>query len=219
MKTRANVAGSASGKGAEPAGGIRRLLGYGGVAAVVVGGVATGVVLGAATGDNEPTPERSPLYSVRIPSSSRQVGVPLADAGCSEVTEPELQPSRVLAPEESHPPYSSTPPTSGPHSIGSLNAAIYWIPHEPEAVVANLAEGDVVVWHTGFDTREEQNELKGLFAHFRSEEILAVPGDPLGLKHPIVLTAWGKLQECQRFSGQAIERFFNEHKGLGPGLG
>jgi hypothetical protein len=189
---------------------------YAGVAAIVAGGLAAGTLLGSLTRE-QPTSERSPLYSVKIPSSSRQVGVPLQDAGCSEVQEPKVQPSQVVVPDEEHEPYSSTPPTSGAHYAVPMSPAIYWAPDDPEAAVANLAVGDVVVWHSGFDTLEEQNEMKGLFVYFRSEDILAVPGDDLGLRGRIVLTAWGKLQVCEEFSGEAIHRFFDEYRGQGPG--
>ncbi|HEV3474368.1 MAG TPA: DUF3105 domain-containing protein [Actinomycetota bacterium] len=188
------------------------------MAAVIAAGVTAGALAGTLTGGGESEEASGPRFTVPIPTSSRQVGVPIDEAGCTDVREPEIQPSRIIAPEEKHPPYSSVPPTSGPHYVGPLSAAIYWVPNDPEALVANLAQGDIVVYHTGFDEIKEQNELKGLFVYLHSEEILATPGEPLGLKHPIVLTAWGKLQECEQFSGEAIHRFFDKYRGLGPGF-
>jgi hypothetical protein len=215
MGTRVDPAGTGP-AGQESAEKRRRLIGYAGVAAVVVAGVSVGAIAASIT--DQASEETAPARAVFLPSRADQVGVSLDEAGCSDVEEPAIQQSRIIQVDEQHPPYTSTPPTSGPHYLGALSAGIYWIAHDPEAVVANLAEGDVVVWHTGFDTRKEQDELKGLFVLFKSNEIVAVSGEDLGLEQPIVLTAWGKLQECEKFSGEAIADFFEKYRGLGPGF-
>jgi hypothetical protein len=215
MGTRVDPAGTGPAERERAAGRRRKLIGYAGVAAVVVAGVGVGAIAASISDQSE---EPAPTRTVFLPSRVDQVGVSLDEAGCSEVEEPAIQQSRIIQVDEQHPPYTSTPPTSGPHYLGALSAGIYWVPHDPEAVVANLAEGDVVVWHTGFDTRKEQDQLKGLFVLFKSNEIVAVSGEELGLEQPIVLTAWGKLQECEKFSGEAIADFFEKYRGLGPGF-
>ena len=189
-------------------------------AAVLVGGIGAGFLVSLARDeDPEPAPEKT-VRSVDLVTRVDQVGVPPGKAGCSEVEEPKVQPAEVFFGTEegvTHPPYSSTPPTSGWHYLEPIDEAIYYQPHDPEALVANLAEGDVVVYHTGL-TDAARDELIGLFVLFESNFILAVPGDDLGLEDEIVLTAWGKLQRCERLSGEAIESFFYRYRGQGPGL-
>jgi hypothetical protein len=185
---------------------------------VAVGAVAAAVGVAAALATGGAQPSEPPGRVVKIPTRFDQIGVPADEAGCSPVRSPKVQPNAVVSSAEpEHPPYSSTPPTSGWHFFDPLPAAGYLLPHDPEAVVANLADGDVAVWHVGL-TEEERQDLIGLFVLLKSEYILAVSGEELGLDHKIVLTAWGKLQECEQLSGPVIARFFERYRGLGPGL-
>lgn len=186
---------------------------------IAVGAVAAAVGVAAALATGGAQPPEPPGTTAKLPTKIAQIGVPADQAGCSPVRSPEIQPAvEVDGADAKHPPYSSTPPTSGWHLVHPLPPAGYLTPHDPEFVVANLAEGDVAVWHVGL-TEKERQDLIGLFVLLKSEYILAVSGEELGLDHKIVLTAWGKLQECEKFSGQAIARFFNRYRGLGPGLG
>jgi hypothetical protein len=187
--------------------------------AVVVTGLAAGF-LGATAIREIPSREDRPGFDLGpVPRRLDLIGVPAEEAGCSDVESPPVQKTRIISPDQKHRPYTSTPPTSGAHFLTPLPAAIYYTPHVPEQVVSNLAVGDVVVWHTGvFTTEAKRNHLLGLFLLYRSEELVAVEGGELGLEDPIVLTAWGKLQRCERFSGQAVADFFERYKGRGPGI-
>jgi hypothetical protein len=187
------------------------------IALIAVGALVGGIVAASLATGPEDVPEPTDGIVVELPQSVSEVGVPLAEAGCSGVESPTIQGSRIVNPEEKHVAYSSKPPTSGPHYLGPLDPAIYWIPNDPEAVVSNLAVGDVAVWHTGL-TPDQQTELKGLFVLLHSEDILATAGDDLELEDEIVLTAWGKLQRCNRLSGEAIADFFQRYRGGGPGI-
>jgi hypothetical protein len=190
------------------------------VGAVVVTGLAAGFLAATLAPDDPSGEDRGgALNPGPIPRRLDLIGVSREEAGCSDVESPPVQRTRIVVPDQKHPPYSSTPPTSGPHFLSALPAAIYFQPHQPEQVVSNLAQGDVVVWHTGVaTTQEKRNQLIGLFLLYRSEELVAVEGSDLGLEDPIVLTAWGKLQRCERFSGEAVADFFERYKGRGPGI-
>jgi hypothetical protein len=186
---------------------------------VIVAGLGVGALAaGVFRGDPEVAPTPESINEVFIPSTATEVGVPAGEAGCSDVESPEVQDPYVVQVDEKHDPYTSTPATSGAHYAGPLSPAIYWIEHDPEAIVANLAQGDIVMYHNGYDKREEQDVIKGLFVYFASEEIMAVPGDHLNLDGEIVLTSWGKIQTCEKLSGEAVEQFFFENRGRAPGL-
>lgn len=163
-----------------------------------------------------PTPTPSPEVSVvPIPQNPSDVGVPLAEAGCTEVIEPPIQKAVEVGDGEEHPEYSSNPPTSGWHHRSPIPPALYYVPAPPEAMVAAMAKGDVIMWHTGL-TYEETQDLHGLFIYFEDEAITGTSGEDLGLKDPIVMTAWGKLQRCEEISGEAIATFFETYRGNGP---
>ena len=186
---------------------------------VLVAG-AIGVLTWSALSDgsSEPTPAPSPTPSpevsvLPIPQSPSEVGVPLAEAGCTPVEEPRLQRLRLTSTDE-HPEYSSNPPTSGWYQ-GPPPPALYYVPIGPEPAVGAMAKGDVIVWHTGL-TYDETQLLHGLFIYFKDEAITGASGEELGLEEPIVLTAWGKLQRCEKISGEAIATFFTTHRGKGP---
>ena len=198
-----------------------------GVALLVTGGVAAAAVLSG--GEPEPSPSPSPslspspsptqppVFSFVVPDDPSEVGAPLAEAGCGPVQQPELQKPTEVKPGDKHPPYSSTPPTSGAHYPDGPGGGVFFVPHDPEAVVASMARGDVVVWHTGF-SKGMRNDLIGLLTYFESDFLMAQPGDEMKLDHEMVLTAWGHLQECEEFSGEAVEQFFLNYRGRGPGL-
>jgi len=165
--------------------------------------------------DGEPNGLPSPSYTVQLPSTIEEAGVPPSEAGCGELERPEEQDNVVISPGDSHPPYSSSPPTSGWHFLGSVSPALYYQPIQPENLVTNLAEGDVVIWHTGLSD-DELLDLKGLMVLFASEQVVGVPGDTLSLEHSIVLTAWGRLQRCEKLSGPVVHQFIERFVGKGP---
>lgn len=190
----------------------------GGLAATVLGGEDSPQPETAPSPQTAPSPETtpSPDYTYQLPKTIREAGVLASQAGCSEVETPKDQGSHQVETGEKHPPYSSTPPTSGWYRLGSLTPALYYVPTaDNETLVRNMAEGDVIIWHTGL-SKGELEDLKGLMVLLKSEQLLGVPGKKLGLEEKIVLTAWGRLQRCEELSGEAIEDFFERFRGQGP---
>lgn len=193
-------------------------------ALVALGAAGGGLTWSLLSGDEappEPTPSPtatpSPDVSVLpIPQNPSEVGVPLSEAGCGDVEEPRDQ-GLHLATGTEHPGYSSNPPTSGWYQAPPP-PALYYIPIGPEAAVGAMAKGDVIVWHTGL-TFPETQLLHGLFIYFEDEAITGTSGEDLRLEDPIVLTAWGKLQRCEKISGEAIATFFETYRGDGPLVG
>lgn len=191
---------------------------------VLVAIVGGGLLASAALRDETPEPAAAPSPGATpspegsvlpIPQSPSDVGVPLEDAGCTQVIEPKDQGAHQIGQRGEHPPYSSTPPTSGWYAAEPVPPALYYIPVPPEAALSTLVRGSVVVWHTGLTPAEEEL-LHGLFIYFEDEGITGASGEDLGLKEPIVLTAWGKLQRCDEISGEAIATFFTTYRGQGP---
>jgi hypothetical protein len=157
----------------------------------------------------------SPDYTYELPQSFAEAGVPADEAGCSAVDSPPDQGAHQVEQGENHPPYNSTPPTSGWYSVGALTPALYYVPFDPEVLVRNMAEGDVVIWHSGLSEPELQ-DLKGVMVLLESEQLVGLPYSKQGLEQKIVLTAWGHIQRCEELSGEVIAEFFDRYVGRGP---
>ncbi|MGH2711101.1 MAG: DUF3105 domain-containing protein [Actinomycetota bacterium] len=185
--------------------------------AVAIGGIAA-VVAGDDLESKPPSIAAGPTldYTVDIPKAIDEAGVPASEAGCSDIETPPDQGSHQVDLGEGHPAYSSTPPTSGWYTLAGLTPALYYSPiSEPEALVRNMAEGGVVIWHSGL-TEQELGDLKGAMVLLESDQLVGLPGDDFGLDQKIVLTAWGHLQRCDEVSGEAIAVFFEQFVGKGP---
>lgn len=111
-----------------------------------------------------------------------------------------------------HTSYNTIPPTSGPH-IGSIAS---WGIHDEqiadEIQTHNLEDGGVIVHYDPERVSAELiDELKDIVRSYSSSLIL----EPYeGLNTPIVLTAWGKIDELESFDEQRIKDFINAYRGI-----
>jgi hypothetical protein len=137
------------------------------------------------------------------PRADRSPGPP---GDCEPVERPKNMGRRELTLGEEPPgEYGSNPPTSGWYIPRPATPAFYGSALSPQVLVANLAQGDVVVWYSGMSP-DEAWELEALQEVFGGQ-LIVVPGDQLKLKDPVVITAWGALQRCDGINADAITRF------------
>jgi hypothetical protein len=144
-----------------------------------------------------------------------KVGVSEAAAGCSAVREHEEQPADHIAVGEQHPPYSSDPPTSGPHFEQPAVAQFYSEPLPPEQVVHNLEHGQIVIWYS---TDAPEGVVDNIQTVVRQEPTatLAVPYPGVPEDKTFVLTAWGASMACEQVSQVAVNEFRTTYQGKGP---
>lgn len=181
------------------------LIGTGIAGLVALAGV---LVLNLTSGDDNkpPEPTVSPL------AFAEDAGVPYAQAGCEDAETPSYQGHQEVMPGDEHPPYSSKPPTSGWYLIVRPQAGFYRIPLPVERIMNIPANGGVAIWTSEAEAFEVQRFMikagrDDVIANVWSDEV------PTG----VVFTAWGVMQRCEKFSGQAASAFLATY-GTGKAL-
>jgi hypothetical protein len=174
-------------------------IGVGLVAAIVVIGLAMG--LGGAFNPQAPKPVAEAA---------------LNGATCGDIqTFPTLSRDHI-APNQSHPPYSSNPPTSGWHWANPQDWGIYTTPQVQEQLVHNLEHGGIVVQYNNLSSTDTQH-LTDLVQRDSYHMVLApYPGLPDGVR--VALTAWDHLQTCAGVDDNTIQGFTNAFRNKGPEL-
>lgn len=123
-----------------------------------------------------------------------------------------------LSPEQSHAPYTSNPPTSGPHNPNPANWGIYDQPVADETLVHNLEHGGIVINYNCPDgCAELAQQLKDLAGTYRSKIVLA-PRPNKDVANRITLVAWTWLDGFNDFDAGRIKAFIAAHKDRGPEL-
>jgi|TARA_Y100000031_G_scaffold142188_1_gene171484 hypothetical protein len=118
-----------------------------------------------------------------------------------------------VAPGQTHPPYNTTPPTSGWHYEGTARWGIYSQTIPDELQVHNLEHGGILVQYSCDDCPELVAQLEGVVKHYRSKVILATYPD---MPQRIALTAWGRIAELSVFDEDTIVSFIEAYRNKGP---
>jgi hypothetical protein len=113
-----------------------------------------------------------------------------------------------------HPfPYSTNPPTSGPHNPSPLPWDIYDTPQDDESIVHSLEHGGVIVSYHPSLAPAVVARLRALVELYPEEVILAPrPANDV----PIALTSWGRLQKFAEYDEPAIQNFIDRNRAHGP---
>ena len=112
--------------------------------------------------------------------------------------------------DDPHPPYSSDPPTSGPHLPYLAPWGIHTRPIAKELQVHNLEDGGVMVQYN-CDCPELVEKLTALVKRYPDHVILApYPG----MKSKIALTAWERIERLAEFDEAGIVRFIKAYRGI-----
>ena len=118
---------------------------------------------------------------------------------------------------ETHEPYNSDPPTSGPHSSSPAQPGFYDTPVPDENVVHNLEHGYVVVSYdcdklTDCDTVKEN--LKSLMNKYNNFKVMAVPRS--NVDAPIAVTAWQRIDKMETYDEARVTAFIDARRNKGP---
>src|SRR5579884_3420023 len=121
-----------------------------------------------------------------------------------------------INPGTAHAPYSTNPPTSGPHWPDPANWGIYDSPVPDEALVHSMEHGGVIIEYNCPDGCPDLvAQLKSVAQEYKSKVILA-PRPNKDVPYRITLTAWRWLDEFNDFDGARIRAFIAAHKDKGP---
>lgn len=115
---------------------------------------------------------------------------------------------------QSHPPYNSDPPTSGPHYASLIDWGVYTEPISPEQQVHQLEHGGVLVQYKCQDCPELVERLKQIVGRY-GERVILAPYPSMESK--LALSAWGRLDKLQELDEGRIVRFIEAYRGkTGP---
>ena len=110
--------------------------------------------------------------------------------------------------------YSTSPPTGGAHNPRPLPAGAYpQLSADPNVypniyqAVHSMEHGYVIVWYKGLSSA--QLDSLGQFGNDFKVIVTAYPQLPTGT---VALTAWGRLQTCQRMSTAQIAQFIKLYR-------
>ncbi len=144
----------------------------------------------------------------------------LQAAECDEVEEFEEQRAVHIdsQPPPERVPYNSDPPTSGQHrGGGTAQWGIHDEPVEPELYVHNLEHGGIVIHHNDHpdDDLENLEILVDSYPAIGSGPGVILMANP-DVESPIVMTAWARMQTCEKYNEKVVRAFIKEHCEQGP---
>jgi len=122
----------------------------------------------------------------------------------------EDQGNRHVQNGESHEPYKTDPPTSGPHLPYIAPWGVHTRPIQLELQVHNLEDGGVVVQYN-CECPEVVERLKKIVQGYDKQVILAPYPS---MKSRIALTAWTRIETLDDFDTRRITRFIEAYRGI-----
>ncbi len=125
---------------------------------------------------------------------------------------------QIIAPGQPHPPYNSTPPTSGWHYAIPAEWGLHDTPIPDEVQLRNLAAGGVLIQYPPTLAPEILETLRNFVIDLRKDpkycRLILAPY--AALDHALVLSAWNRLDELENFDKERIMRFIEAFIGRGP---
>ena len=141
-----------------------------------------------------------------------------------------MQVRHIATVDTVHPPYSTNPPTSGPHTQELAPWGVSDTVLHEENVVHNLEDAGVVVNYRPDLPADAVARLKALVESYGSVEVTlrntppgstsqTVTGRVLmapypNLSDPIVFTAWNRLQRFQSYDESTMRHFIDMYRGI-----
>ena len=129
---------------------------------------------------------------------------------------------------DTHEPYNTNPPTSGPHA-GLVQADFYDVAPPDENLVHNLEHGYVIIWYdcATLDLAQCQTlktEIKAVMSRARPvviasniKKLVAVPRSKMDT--PIALTSWGRIDTLPAYDEKEMMDFINSFREQAPEAG
>ena len=110
-----------------------------------------------------------------------------------------------------HAPYTTDPPTSGPHLPTVPLWQVYDQPIDRELQVHALEDGGVVINYRPDLDKATVDRLAALARSYTSNVLMSPYPN---LSNPIVLTAWRRIDRLNAFDEARIKRFIDAYKGV-----
>ncbi len=124
-----------------------------------------------------------------------------------------IQGQNHISPGDSHEPYNSNPPSSGPHLAQLAQCKIYDTEVRDEAAVHSLEHGAVWVTYKNKDDAELVKKLEDL-VKTQSGKILLSPR--AANDSTIALASWGRIMKLENFDEVKIKDYIKSFRNSGP---
>ena len=121
-------------------------------------------------------------------------------------------------------PYSTDPPTSGPHYANEMDAGFYEVNDQQSAypagyLVHNLEHGYVIFWYNCSVVGEQgcsslKSEIQSVMDQVNNFKVIAYPWPSIEV--PVVMTSWGKLQKFDQFDAGLAKNFVLSNRNHAP---
>ena len=134
----------------------------------------------------------------------------------------------IASADAPHAPYNSDPPTSGPHLSSLMAWGVYTETMKSEEFVHNLEDAGVIISTAptcrpptvqklaDFVKSYDDNYINESFPNGQTERInqhvMLIPYK--GLKDPVVLTAWTRMQRFQTIDEAGMRHFIDMYRGI-----
>jgi hypothetical protein len=136
-----------------------------------------------------------------------------------------VMPNTGHVPEGTDPgPYSTDPPTSGPHYAGELDPGFYdegsQQPQFPAGyLVHNLEHGYVIFWYncsqlSDQDCSSLKSQIQSVLDRENKFKVIAYPWDSIDV--PVVMTSWGRMQKFESFDPEEAAAFVESNRNQAP---
>lgn len=138
------------------------------------------------------------------------------EAGCSVAQQFPDEGQLHVRDDESHPPYRTDPPTSGPHYGIPAQPGFYDAPVAPETLVHNLEHGQIVIWYDPDANDLIKRQIESLVGQEPTATVASPYEGLTGEEPDLVLTAWRASQGCELPSQEAVDDFRRRFQGRAP---
>jgi hypothetical protein len=154
------------------------------------------------------------VYGVQKSRGQKAAALAAAEeAGCGPAQEIENQGRNHIPLSETFTDYNSNPPTSGPHYAERVaNWGSYNEETPQSTLVHNLEHGGVVIHYKG-QTDDQVDQIDS-FVESYQDGVISNPNEKID--KPIVIASWTRMQQCERFSPDAVAGYIQEHCNKGP---
>ena len=140
-----------------------------------------------------------------------------AEAGCTPIeTYPDMGTAHIR-PGQSHKPYNSNPPTSGPHYAVPADTGFYEdsTTMDPEQLVHNLEHGQIVIWYRPTVNGLLEEQVEQLVSQ-EPDATVGAPFPDMNEPYNIVLTSWTRARACEQASQEVVDHFRRRFQGRSP---
>lgn len=109
-------------------------------------------------------------------------------------------------------PYTTDPPTHGPHTTYITKWGVYKDPVPKAVLVHNMEDGGVIVWYNPSLLSPEGLKLLTDIVQGYPQHVVLTPYPPLAT--PVVLTAWERILRLSAIDAGKVMDFINAYQGI-----